>query len=234
VVTIAQLEECTEPGARSAIRVFLVDDHEFVRLGLRTLIAAEPDMEFVGEAASVAEAVALIGLARPDVVLIDLRLRDGSGVDLCRRLLCTDPHVRCVIVTGFGDERAAEEAVIAGARGFVGKQQDSSRLLVAVREVHRGRHFIDPALADRVRRNVRTRDEASDRLGRLTSQERRILGLIADGKTNRQISSTMCLSEKTVRNYVSRLLAKLGMARRSEAAGYAGRMAERGIFDLSS
>jgi two-component system, NarL family, response regulator DevR len=191
-------------------------------------------MACAGEAASVAEAVALITQTRPDVVLIDLRLQDGSGVDLCRRLLCIDPHVRCVIVTGFADERDAEDAVIAGARGFVGKHQDSNRLLLAVREVHRGRHFIDPALADRVRRNVRTRDEAADRLGRLTAQERRILSLIADGRTNRQISTQMCLSEKTVRNYVSRLLGKLGMARRSEAAGYAGRMAERGILDLRS
>lgn len=215
------------------IRIFLVDDHEMVRVGLRTVIEAEPDMEVAGEATSIAEAMARLPSARPDVVLVDLRLQDGSGVDLCRDLLATEPGVRCVIVTGFADERDAEAAVIAGAQGFVAKHQDSQRLLTAVREVHEGRMFIGPELTDRIGRHLRSGAEASNRLGRLSAQERRILVLIAGGQTNRQISEVMCLSEKTVRNYVSRLLAKLGMTRRSEAAGYAGRLGERGILDLS-
>ena len=208
----------------SPIRLFLVDDHEIVRRGVAELLGAEPDLEVVGEAGTVADALARIAATQPDVALLDVRLPDGSGIDLCRDVLSRFPGVRCLMLTAYDDDDALFSAVVAGASGYVLKDVRGTRLADAVRAVAAGRSLIDPALGRRVTERMRAGgDPASEdpRLGSLGLRERQILSLIADGLTNRRIGEELGLAEKTVKNYVSSLLAKLGLERRTQAAVFA-------------
>jgi DNA-binding NarL/FixJ family response regulator len=208
-------------------RVFLLDDHEVVRRGLRDLLEGEDDLEVVGEASTADEALDRIPSTRPDVAILDVRLGDGGdGVEVCREIRSRHPEVRCLMLTSFADDEALFAAIMAGAAGYVLKQVRGTDLLNAVRRVGRGESLLDPALTGRVLERLRAEPE-KDELAGLTDQERRILELIAEGHTNRQIAETIFLAEKTVKNYVSNLLAKLGMSRRSEAAAYAARLSER-------
>jgi len=199
-------------------RVFLVDDHEIVRRGIADLLDDEPDLLVCGEAASAAEALARIAASRPDVAVLDVRLPDGNGVELCRELRARTPELRCLMLTSFSDDEALLDAIMAGAAGFVLKQVLGHDLLAAIRTVAGGQSLLDgrttAALMNRLRRQ---RDDA-DPLRELSDQERTVLELIGDGLTNRQIAERMFLAEKTVKNYVSHLLAKLGMQRRTQVA----------------
>ncbi len=210
------------------VRVFLLDDHEIVRRGVRELLEADGDLEVVGEADSVATARARIGPAAPDVAVLDVQLPDGSGIELCREVRSEHPDVRCLMLTSFPDDEALLDAVVAGASGYVLKQVRGADIVDAVRRVAAGGDLIDPAQAARAAEQIRRGAEEDERLRDLTPQERRILDLLAEGRTNRQIASEMFLAEKTVKNYVSNLLAKMGMGRRTEAAVYAARLQARG------
>jgi DNA-binding NarL/FixJ family response regulator len=207
------------------IRVFLLDDHEVVRRGVRELLEAEEDMTVVGEAGTAEEALARIPATRPDVAVLDVRLPDGDGVSVCREIRSRRPDVQCLMLTSFADDEALFSAIMAGAAGYVLKQVKGIDLVEGVRRVGRGESLLDPSVTRRVLERLRA--PADDELSSLTDQERRILDLIAEGHTNRQIAEHMYLAEKTVKNYVSNLLAKLGMSRRTEAAVYAARLAER-------
>lgn len=200
------------------IRIFLVDDHEIVRRGIAELITAEPDMEVVGEAGTAAQARARIAATRPDVALLDVRLPDGSGIDVCRDVRSDDPGVRCLILTGHDDDDALSAAVLAGASGYVLKDVRGSGLIESLRSVAAGRSLLDPALSQRVVKRMQSDRIDDPRLGSLSAREGQILSLIADGLTNRQIGSELSLAEKTVKNYVSSLLSKLGLERRTQAA----------------
>lgn len=204
--------------------MFLLDDHEIVRRGLRELFDAEDEFEVVGEASTAAEALARVPPTKPDVAVLDVRLPDGSGIEVCRDLRAALPDLRCLMLTSFADDNALFSAILAGASGYVLKQIKGSELVSAVRRVAAGESLIDPALTASVVDRLRGGRE-DERLRRLTAQERRILSLIAEGKTNRQIGEEMYLAEKTVKNYVSNLLAKMGFSRRTEAAVYATRLA---------
>jgi len=206
--------------------VFLLDDHEIVRRGLRDLLEAEDDLEVVGEASTAEQALGRIPATRPDVAVLDVRLPDGNGIEVCREIRSRHPEVRCLMLTSFADDEALFAAIMAGASGYVLKQVRGTDLVDAVRRVGRGESLLDPTLTGKVLERLRTKPE-QDELAGLTEQERRILELIADGMTNRQIAEEIYLAEKTVKNYVSNLLAKLGMSRRSEAAAYAARLSER-------
>jgi len=208
------------------IRVFLVDDHEVVRRGVRDLLDMDDQLEVVGEAGSVEEALRRIAPAKPDVAVLDVRLPDGNGVELCRELRSQDPELRCVILTSFGDDEALFDAIMAGASAYVLKQVRGSDLVDAVRRVGAGQSLLDPALTARVLERIRTEQSESEE-EKLTPQERRILELLGEGLSNKEIAARIHLAEKTVRNYVSNLLAKLGMHRRTEAAAYAARLDER-------
>jgi two-component system response regulator DevR len=209
------------------LRVFLVDDHEVVRRGVRDLLTAEDDIDVVGEAGTVEEALQRIIAVEPDVAVLDVRLPDGSGVELCRELRSTSPSIACLMLTSYDDDEALFEAIVAGAAGYVLKQVRGSDIISAVRRVGEGRSLIDPAMTQRVMDRLRNGTSQDSRLADLSNQEQRILDLLADGKTNRQIAAEMFLAEKTVKNYVSNLLTKMGMSRRTEAAVYAARHAER-------
>jgi len=209
------------------IRVFLLDDHEVVRRGIAAALEAEEDLVVVGEASTADEAVAGIREHGPDVAVLDVRLgEDGhNGIDVCRQITTEFPDVHVLILTSFDSDRAIVDAGLAGAAGFILKQIRSTELVEAIRGVAAGRQYLDDAevrLASR-----RLRDSEEGRLDDLTAQERRIFDLIGEGYTNRQIAQEMYLAEKTVKNYVSNLLAKLGMARRTEAAALAARLVER-------
>jgi two-component system response regulator DevR len=219
------------PGPEK-ISVFLLDDHQVVREGLRHLLGAESDLEVVGEAATASEAVEAITQLRPNVAVLDVRLPDGNGVEVCREVRSAAPDVACLILTSFSDDEAMFGAVMAGASGYVLKEVRGSDLVNSIRKVAAGRSLLDPTLTARILDRVKAAPTDSPSDG-LTAQERRILELIADGRTNRQIADAMYLSEKTVKNYVSSLLAKLGMRRRTEAAVYAvrNRMATGGPDD---
>ncbi|WP_308295435.1 response regulator transcription factor [Streptomyces sp. PSAA01] len=208
------------------IGIFLVDDHEVVRRGVRDLLASEPDMEVVGEAGTAADALARIPAARPDVAVLDIRLPDRSGVEVCREIRARDESIRCMMLTSFADDEALFDAIIAGASGYVLKDIRGQELLSAVRDVAAGRSLLDPVATARVLERLRgqTATKPDDRLAALTEQERRILLLIGEGLTNRAIGERLHLAEKTIKNYVSSLLAKLGMERRSQAAAYVARM----------
>jgi DNA-binding NarL/FixJ family response regulator len=208
------------------IKVFLLDDHEIVRLGVRDLLEAEPDITVVGEAGTAASALARIPALRPDVAVLDVRLPDGDGVSVCRDIRSRMPEVACLMLTSFGDDEALFEAIMAGAAGYVLKQIRGTDLVGAVRTVASGRSLLDPEAASRVMARMRDQSRKSDPLAGLTGQERKILELIGEGLTNRQIGERLFLAEKTVKNYVSALFAKLGMERRTQAAAYAAR-----IFD---
>ncbi len=206
-------------------RVVLVDDHEVVRKGLAALIDAQDDMEVVGEAGTAAEGVRRVGYDVPDVVVLDVRLPDGSGVEACREIRARWPDVGVLILTSFADEEALMSAIMAGAAGYVLKRIDTDALVDAIRRVGRGESLLDPAMTERLFRKLRDDHPEDHLLARLSPQERRILDLIAEGKTNREIAQDLFLAEKTVKNYVSNLLAKMEMSRRSEAAAYAAKIA---------
>ena len=210
------------------VRVFLLDDHEFVRIGVRAVIDAQPDLAVVGEAATAKEALIQIPDILPDVAIIDLQLCESDGIEVCREVTAHHPEVRCLVLSAFSYRRAVLGAVSAGAAGYVLKQCPGHELVEAIRTVARGGTVFDESIT----RSARHPTELDPLLRRLTPQERRILTLIAEGRTNRQIADDLFLAEKTVKNNVSRLLAKLGMARRSEAAAYRARLAERGEFGL--
>ncbi|MET8831056.1 response regulator transcription factor [Streptomyces sp. NPDC004610] len=212
------------------IRVFLLDDHEVVRRGVHELLAVEQDIEVVGEAGTAAEALARIPATRPDVAVLDVRLPDGSGVEVCREIRSADRSINALMLTSYADDEALFDAIMAGASGYVLKAIRGSELLTAVRDVAAGRSLLDPVATARVLERLRDGGGAKgdERLTRLTDQERRILDLIGEGLTNRQIGEELHLAEKTIKNYVSSLLSKLGMQRRSQAAAYVARMqAER-------
>jgi two-component system, NarL family, response regulator DevR len=200
------------------IRVFLVDDHEVVRRGLRELLDAEDDITVVGDAATAGMALAGIASSTPDVAVLDVRLPDGNGVEVCREVRARDPKIACIMLTSFGDDEALFDAIMAGAAGYLLKDIRGNDLVDAVRRVAAGDSLLDPALTGKVLERLRKGDEEDPRLASLSDQERRILAHIAEGLTNRQIAEKMHLAEKTVKNYVSNLLAKLGMQRRTEAA----------------
>ena len=207
-----------------SIRVFLLDDHEVVRRGLRDLLESA-DFEVVGEAGTVAQAVARIPALRPDVCVLDARLPDGSGIDVCRDVRSIDPTIRALILTSYDDDEALFAAIMAGAAGYVLKQVGGDDLIDAIRHVAAGRSLLDPAVTTRVLERMRTgASDQPEELATLTDQERKILALIAEGMTNRQIGERMFLAEKTVKNYVSSLLAKLGLERRTQAAVLAAKL----------
>jgi two-component system response regulator DevR len=213
-------------------KVFLLDDHEIVRRGLRDLLEAEEDLTVVGEASTADEALGRIPATQPDIAILDVRLGEGGddtvmgGIEVCREVRSRHPEVRCLMLTSFADDEALFAAIMAGASGYVLKQVRGNDLVDSIRRVGRGESLLDPSLTGRVLERLRAKPER-DELAQLTEQERRILELIADGYTNRQIAQAIFLAEKTVKNYVSNLLAKLGMSRRTEAAAYAARLAER-------
>src|SRR4051812_19688480 len=219
-------------GEIGAIRVFLLDDHEVVRRGVRELLEAEDDITVVGEADTAERALARIPATRPDVAILDMRLPDGDGIAVCRDIRSDHDDIACLILTSFSDDDALTQAVVAGASGYLLKQIRGTDIVDAVRRVAAGESLLDPALAARVADRLREAPEQDERLARLTSQECRILVLIADGLTNRQIGVEMHLAEKTVKNYVSNVLAKLGMARRTQAAVFAARLEADGDASL--
>lgn len=207
--------------ARPPIRVFLLDDHEIVRRGLRELLEADGDIEVVGESGSAKEATRRIPALRPDVAVLDGRLPDGSGIDVCRDIRSSDPEIKALILTSYDDDDALFAAIMAGASGYVLKQIRGSDLVDTVRRVAAGQSMLDPAVTQQVLERLRRGPQEDEALAPLTGQERRILELIGQGMTNRQIAEAMFLAEKTVKNYVSSLLAKLGLERRTQAAVFA-------------
>jgi DNA-binding NarL/FixJ family response regulator len=217
----------TSPAAGSPssrpIGVFLLDDHEIVRMGVRDLLEAEPDIRVVGEAGTAAAALARIPALRPDVAVLDMRLPDGDGVEVCREVRSAMPEVACLILTSFGDDEALFKAVMAGAAGYVLKQIRGTDLVSAVRTVAAGQSMLDSQAAGKLMARLRDQPKKNDPLASLSPQERRILELIGEGLTNRQIGQRMFLAEKTIKNYVSGLFAKLGMQRRTQAAAFAVR-----------
>jgi two-component system response regulator DevR len=208
------------PSPTTPIRVFLLDDHEIVRRGIADLIAAESDIIVVGEAGTAADALARIPATKPDVALLDARLPDGSGIDVCRDIRSARPNTQCIILTSYDDDDAIFAAVMAGAAGYLLKEVRGLSLIEAIRQVNDGKSLLDPAVTGRLLTRLREGKPEDERLASLTSRERDILALIADGMTNKQIGETLFLAEKTVKNYVSGLLSKLGMQRRTQAAVY--------------
>ena len=206
------------------IKVFLVDDHEVVRRGLIDLLGADPELDVVGEAGSVSEAMGRIPALRPDVAVLDVRLPDGNGIELCRDLLSTMPELRCLMLTSYTSDEAMLDAILAGASGYVVKDIKGMELARAVKEVGAGRSLLDNRAAAALMAKLRGAVEKPDPLSGLTDQERTLLGLLSEGLTNKQIADRMFLAEKTVKNYVSRLLAKLGMERRTQAAVFATKL----------
>jgi DNA-binding NarL/FixJ family response regulator len=207
------------------IRVFLLDDHEIVRLGVAELINTQPDLEVVGQASTAAETLAVVGQCSPDVAVLDVRLGDGNGIEVCREIRSEYPDTQCLMLTSFTDDRALVDAAMAGAAGFVLKQIQGNEIIDSIRRVAKGSQLLDPATVRLGLQRLRETDEG--RVETLTPQEHRIFELIGEGYSNRQIADEMYLAEKTVKNYVSNLLAKMGMARRTEAAAVAARIDER-------
>jgi DNA-binding NarL/FixJ family response regulator len=203
-----------------------MDDHEVVRRGVRDLLEAEPDITVVGEAGTAEAALAQVPVLIPDVAVLDVRLPDSDGIGVCRDIRSALPDVACLMLTSFGDDEALADAIMAGAAGYVLKQIRGNDLVGAVRAVAAGQSLLDPDLSARVMARMQAKANRADPLASLTPQERRILELIGDGLTNRQIGEQMFLAEKTVKNYVSALFAKLGMERRTQAAAYAARVFE--------
>jgi two-component system response regulator DevR len=202
------------------VRVLLVDDHEIVRVGLRTVLSQEGSVLVVGESGTVAGAVQKTEQLKPDVVLMDVRLPDGSGVDACRDILASFPTTRVIVLTSYADDDSVLAAVLAGAHGYVLKAIDSASLIRAVRAVYEGRSILDPAVTDRALRWLRGLAAGTDMPGveKLSAQEERVLALIAEGKTNKEIATTLALSDKTVKNYLSNIFQKLHITRRAQAA----------------
>jgi DNA-binding NarL/FixJ family response regulator len=208
----------------SDLKVLLVDDHEVVRAGLKALLDSQDDMTVVGEAGTAEDGVRRVGYDDPDVVVLDVRLPDASGIEACREIRSRFPEVRVLMLTSFADEEALMAAILAGASGYVLKRIKMEDLVTDIRRVGAGESLLDPEMTDRLFHRLREGPSEDPLLSRLTNQERTIVQHIAEGKTNRQIAEEMFLAEKTVKNYVSNLLAKLGMSRRSEAAAYVARL----------
>ncbi|WP_395656748.1 response regulator [Nocardioides sp.] len=206
------------------IRVYLLDDHEVVRQGLKALLEASGDIEVVGESSTATEAASRIPALRPDVAVLDARLPDGSGIEVCRTVRAVDPSIRGLILTSYDDDEALFAAIMAGASGYVLKEIKGSDLVSAVRQVAAGNSLIDPSLTAKVLERVRNPPTTAPELADLTEQEMKLLGYIAEGLTNRQIGERMFLAEKTVKNYVSSILAKLGLERRTQAAVLASKL----------
>ncbi|WP_329184814.1 response regulator transcription factor [Actinacidiphila glaucinigra] len=221
------MSEAREFTERAPIRVFLVDDHEVVRRGLHDLLDAEPDIEVAGEAGTVDHALARAPALRPDVAILDVRLPDGDGIGVCRELRSRMPGLACLMLTSFDDDDALLDAIMAGAAGYVLKQIKGSDLVSAVRTVASGQSMLDPATTARLMNSLREQEQPpepqDEALAGLTPREREILELIGDGLTNRQIGERLFLSEKTVKNHISRMLGKLGVERRIQAAVLATR-----------
>jgi DNA-binding NarL/FixJ family response regulator len=213
--------ELTAASGDESIRVFLLDDHEIVRRGIADLLEAEDGITIVGEAGTAAEALARIPATRPHVAVLDARLPDGSGIDVCRDIRSSMPEVRCLILTSYDDEQALATAILAGAAGYLLKDIKGNGLIEAIRAVAAGERLIDPETVDRVRNGWTTNADTDPRLRLLSPQERRVLDYVARGLTNRQIGEAMSLAEKTVKNYITAVLGKLGMERRTQAAVFA-------------
>jgi two-component system response regulator DevR len=203
-----------------AVRVLLVDDHEIVRVGLRTVLSQQGSVLVVGESGTVAGAIRQVAKLKPDVVLMDVRLPDGSGVDACREILASFPTTRVIILTSYADDESVLAAVLAGAHGYVLKEIDSASLISAIRDVFVGRSILDPAVTDRALRWLRGLATGKEIPGvdKLSQQEERVLALIAEGKTNKEIATELDLSDKTVKNYLSNIFQKLHITRRAQAA----------------
>ncbi|AGM07196.1 response regulator transcription factor [Amycolatopsis keratiniphila] len=201
-----------------AIKVFLVDDHEIVRRGLADLLGNEPDIEIAGEAASVAEALARVPQSEADIAVLDVRLPDGTGIELCRELLSTERELRCLMLTSYADDEALFTAIMAGASGFVLKQVLGNDLVSAIRTIAGGGSLLDSRTTAALMNRIRRERDQNDPTAALSEQERTVFDLIGEGLTNREIGERMFLAEKTVKNYVSRILAKLGIQRRTQAA----------------
>ncbi len=206
------------------IRVFLLDDHEIVRRGLAYLIGLQSDLEVVGEAGTAAEAITRITASQPDVAVFDVRLPDGNGVEVCREVRSLFPNIHVLMLTSYSDDEALFNAIMAGASGYVLKEVQGTDLIAAIRQVAAGNSLLDPKVTERVLERLRNRKTENSELSGLTEQEKTILTLIGEGMTNRQIGEKMYLAEKTIKNYVSSLLAKLGMERRTQAAAYIARI----------
>ncbi len=212
----------TETGSHEhVIKVFLLDDHELVRVGVKDMLESQPDIRVIGEAGTAESALARIPALRPDVAILDVRLPDGNGVSVCREIRSRMPEVACLMLTSFEEDQSLFDAVMAGAAGYVLKQIHGTDLVGAVRTVASGQSMLDPQAASKLMARMRDASQKKDPLAGLTGQERRILELIGEGLTNRQIGEQMFLAEKTVKNYVSALFQKLGMERRTQAAAYA-------------
>jgi DNA-binding NarL/FixJ family response regulator len=214
----------SEDGTSQPIKVFLLDDHEIVRRGVRTMLEAEGDIIVIGEAGTASSALARIPALRPDVAVLDVRLPDGDGVTVCREIRSRMAEVACLMLTSFADDDALMDAVLAGAAGYVLKQIRGTDLVGAVRTVATGQSMLDSRAASQLMARLRGQSARQDPLAALTPQEKRILELIGEGLTNRQIGEQLFLAEKTVKNYISGLFAKLGMERRTQAAAYAARV----------
>lgn len=206
------------------VTVYLVDDHEVVRRGLIDLLSVDPDLDVIGQSGSVTQALAQIPVLKPDVAVLDVRLPDGNGIELCRDLLSRMPNLRCLMLTSFTSDEAMLDAILAGASGYVVKDIKGMELARAIKDVGAGRSLLDNRAAAALMAKLRGAAERSDPLSGLTEQERILLGLLGEGLTNKQIAARMFLAEKTVKNYVSRLLAKLGMERRTQAAVFVSKL----------
>ena len=220
-------ESTTDTGQNRKVRVYLLDDHEIVRRGLRELLENDGRIEVVGESGLAEEATRRIPALRPDVAVLDGRLPDGSGIDVCRDVRSVDPSIACLILTSYDDDEALFHATMAGAAGYVLKQIRGNELVDAILRVAQGQSLLDPQVTARVLERLRGSHEEDSALSGLTEQERRVLMHIADGLTNRQIGKEMFLAEKTVKNYVSSILAKLGMERRTQAAVFASKLRDK-------
>ncbi|MFE1072587.1 response regulator [Streptomyces sp. NPDC058783] len=224
------MADTERPGPGDPIRVFLLDDHEVVRRGVRDLLDDEPDITVVGEAGTVEQALVRVPALRPHVAVLDVRLPDGDGVGVCRELRSRMPELACLMLTSFDDEEALLDSIMAGAAGYVLKQMQGSDLVSAVRTVAAGQSLLDPSAATKLMARLRgeqAKEEAPEALPGLTDREREILALIGEGLTNRQIGQRLYLAEKTVKNHISRLLAKLGVERRIQAAVIATQAQDR-------
>jgi two-component system response regulator DevR len=218
-------------NAPDSIRVFLLDDHEIVRRGIADLLQTEPDIIVVGEAGTAAEALVRIPACVPHVAVLDARLPDGSGIEVCREIRSSAPEIRCLILTSYDDNDAIFAAVMAGAAGYLLKEVRGSYLVDAIRQVAAGKSLMDPAVTERLLSRLRDGAPHDERLASLTAREREVLGLISDGLTNREIGERLFLAEKTIKNYVSGLLAKLGMQRRTQAAVYGANVNRRDLTE---
>lgn len=215
------------PG--TPIRLMLVDDHDVVRQGLKTLLERRPGITVVGEAGTVAEAIAEAHQCRPDIIVMDVRLPDGTGIEACREIRAENPEIRVVMLTSYADDEAVLAAIMAGASGYLLKQTRARALVEAIEVIAKGGSLLDPVVADHALSRIRAiaageQSPEERQLASLTDQERRILPLIAEGKTNKEIASILFLSDKTVKNYVSSILEKLGLTRRAQAAAFSARL----------